>query len=273
MTQQAVTTSNSSGQHSKWPDLDLHYLVFEHDDFIVYLDSDLDVEWQTSDYYDKSGPNDPPRHNQILNLAASLECVPNDHHRRNVRLNFKRMVGEGVARSLDHDYGSADKMLEQARLYIADRNIETARLWQLSTGCILGVLCFMGGFTLWSFRHTLTNAWGDAAFFMLVAGAAGCIGAVFSMIFRMGHSFPTSEAPKQLHVLEAASRVLAGFISGILTAGAIQVGLLLPILGEAGKMQIGMLVAAMCSGASERLAPSLIAKLENGQIQKSAKRG
>ena len=61
MTQQAVATSHSSGQDSKWPDLDLHYLVFEHDDFIVYLDSDLDVEWQTSDRYDKSGPNDPPR--------------------------------------------------------------------------------------------------------------------------------------------------------------------------------------------------------------------
>lgn len=52
----------------------------------------------------------------------------------------------------------------------------------------------MGGFTLWSFRHALTNAWGDAAFFLLLAGAAGCIGAVFSMIFRMDNSFPTSEA-------------------------------------------------------------------------------
>jgi hypothetical protein len=273
MVEKVTKTLHSSGQHSKWPDLDLHYLVFEADDFIVYLDSDLDVEWQTSEDFDKSGPNDPTKHNQTLNLAASLECVPNDHHRRNVRLNFKRMVGEGVARSLDHDYDSANKILEQARLYIADRNVETARLWQLSTGCILGVLSFIGGYTLWSFRHSLVYAWGDAPFFLLLAGAAGCTGAVFSMIFRMGHNFPTSEAPRQLHILEAASRVLAGFMSGVLTAGAIRVGLLLPILGEAGKMQIGMLVAAMCSGASERLVPSLIAKLENDQIGKNTKKG
>lgn len=263
----------SAPETAKWPGIDNHYLILEAESFIVFLDSDLDVDWLTSDKYDETGPKDPAKHNEILNYAAGLECIPNSHHKRNVRLNFKRMVGEGVARSLDHDYDSAEKMLERARQYIGDRNVETARFWQLSTGCALGLLFASMGLGMWTLRVNLIGAWGDSFFFLILSGSAGAIGAVLSMIFRMGRSFPTSEAPKDLHILEAASRVFAGLISGVLIAGAVRVGLVLPILGRAGQLHVGMLVAAMTSGASERLAPSLIAKLESDRSNTGTRKG
>jgi hypothetical protein len=177
----------------KWPGIDVAYLILEAEEFIVFLDPDLDVDWMTSKQYDDGGPKDPSRRNEILNRAASLECIPNDHHKRSVRLNFKRMIGEGVARSLDNDYDSASRILDQAHAYIADRNVETARFWQLSTGCVLGVIFAFCEVLLWTLRVRLIGAWGESAYFLLAAIGAGCLGAVLSMIFRMGHSFPTSE--------------------------------------------------------------------------------
>ena len=104
-------------QKPKWPGIEVEHLVLETDEFIVWLDHDLDVDWQTSKKYDEAGPKDPVAQNEVLNLAAVLECVPSDHHERDIRLNFKRMIGEGIARSLDHDYESARKILELARAY------------------------------------------------------------------------------------------------------------------------------------------------------------
>jgi hypothetical protein len=47
-----------------------------------------------------------------------------------------------------------------------------------------------------------------------------------------------------------------------LISSSVKIGLILPVLGDARQTHGAMLVAAMVSGASERLAPSLIAKLE-----------
>jgi len=183
------------------------------------------------------------------------------------------MIGEGVARSLDHDYSSAKQMLEQARSYIADRNIETARYWQMVTACVLGLIVGLAGMALWTLRAYLTRAWGESVYFLVMSGAAGSLGAVMSMIFRMGHSFPTSESPKALHILEAISRVFAGCLSGLLIAGSIKIGLILPAFREAGQMHLAMLIAGMASGASERWAPSLIARLEGSSEKGQAEKG
>jgi hypothetical protein len=167
---------------SQWPGRDVHHLILSAGDFIVFLDNDLDVDWSTSDSYDASTTEDDRRErSEILIRAASVECIPNDHQRANIRLNFKRMIAEGVARALEHDYDSAKKILEEARLYIADRNVEKARYWQLFTACIIGVAVMLSGAGLWALRAYLTRVWGEPAYFLVLTGAAGSLGAVLSM--------------------------------------------------------------------------------------------
>lgn len=268
-----TATNNSSKPAPKWPGIDNSYLIFESDDFIVYLDSVLAIEWQTSDDYDKIGPKDSKKNNDILGRAATLECVPNEHHNRDVRIAFKRMVGEGIARSLDNDYESADNILKQARSYITDRNVEAARLWQLSTACLLGLTIGIVGLIFWTYRAGLIRAWGELVFFLVCSAGAGALGAILSMIFRMGNNFPTSEAPRRLHILEATARVLAGCLSGLLVAGSVNMGLILATFGDAGHLHVTMLVAAMASGASERWAPSLITQLSGSTGEKQLSKG
>ena len=257
----------------KWPGIQVEHLILEAADFVVWIDKDVDIDWQTSQKYDEAGPRDPAEWNAVLNRVAALECIPNDQHSRNIRLNFKRMIGEGVARGLDHDYESAKNILEQAGSYISDRNVEIARYWQLSTACMVGAVALAAGITMWVMRDVLTLKLGESGFFLILAGIAGSVGAVLSMIFRMGHSYPTSEAPKHLHVLEALSRAIAGCLSGVLIAGAVRVGLILPAFGRTGDTSAVMLIAAMASGASERLAPSLITRLEGGASKRPPKKG
>jgi hypothetical protein len=256
---------------TKWPKCEVHYLILAGDDFIVFLDRDLDVDWSTTQEWEdrNSGPS---RRGEILNRVASVECIPNDHQRANVRLNFKRMVGEGVARVLDGEYESADEILDEARRYIDARNVEKARYWQLCTACAIGVVVMLCALLLWRLREGVLQSWGEPVYFLVLAGTAGCIGAVLSMIFRMGKSSPTSESPRSLHLLEAGSRVLAGCFSALLTSGAVQVGLILSVLSGRDQMHAMMLVVGFASGASERLAPSIIARIENSPIEGSAKK-
>lgn len=262
-----------SSINQRWPGIQVEHLILAAADFIVWIDPDFDIDWQTSPKFDEAGPRDPEEWNAVLNRVAALECIPNEQHSRNVRLNFKRMIGEGIARGLDHDYESAKNILQQASSYIGDRNVEVARYWQLSTACILGSLSLLTGISSWALRDLLIRELGEPAFALLLAGLAGSLGAVLSMIFRMGHSYPTSEAPKQLHLLEAISRGIAGCLSGVLIAGAIKIGLILPALVRSGDTLAVMLVAAMTSGASERWAPSLIAKLEGSSGKHQPKKG
>jgi len=236
------------------------------------LDKDLDVDWSTTKEWD-ARIGDAKELGETLIRAAAVECIPNDHQRANVRLNFKRMIGEGVARALDGEYESAKKSLDQARAYIDARNVEKARYWQLCTACTLGVIFALWGLVLWSLRDHAIQSWGDSAFFLVLAGVAGSIRAVLSMIFRMGNSSPTSEAPKSLHILEAASRVLAGYFSALLASGAVQIGLILSVVAGSGQLHSVMLVVGLASGASERLAPSIIARVESRTAERPAKKG
>ena len=248
---------------TKWPGLDVKRLILETDGFIVFIDNDTDVDWRTTNQYDEGAKVESGDLNDILNRAAILECIPNDQHGETIRMNFKRMIGEGVARALDNDHQNATKILDKAESYITDRNIETARFWQLTTSTICGVCFALIGVCLWSLRNLLFPVWGETAFFLLFSAVAGAVGANLSFIFRIGNAKITSEAIRRLHILEALSRIFGGAISGVAISLLVNLGILVPLFKNVGNMPLAMLGAGLIAGASERWVPSLIVKIEN----------
>lgn len=256
----------------RWPNADINYLILDDGDFIVFIDSDIDVDWETSDAYDEKGLGDPKRHNDILNRVATIECIPNNHQKVSIRMNFKRMIGEGLARSLDHDYDNAGKILDNAERYITERNIETARIWQLTYSTATGLACALIGFVpLWSFRSFFSQNWGETALFSCLAACAGAVGANLSFIFRIGKTQITSEAVKELHILESVCRILGGAICGLIVSFLIQLGILIPIFENTNNTHLAMVTAGFIAGASERWVPSLIAKIESSSMDKREK--
>jgi hypothetical protein len=246
------------------------FLVYECADFIVYLDEDIDVYWQSVGGLKRADEN---RHNDILNRAATLECIPNDHHPDSIRINFKRMVAEGIVRSLENDYENAEEILVAANEYITRRNTEVARRWQLTTTLVLSIAVALAGLLVWAFRATLRQAWGDTAFYIILAGLAGAPGAALSIILRIGRVRTTSEAPRLLHITEATARIIAGSLSAFLVAAMVRIGILLPTLADSGHLHIAMVALAFIAGASERWVPSIVAAYEKVPTKKPEKTG
>lgn len=177
------------------------------------------------------------------------------------------MVGEGVARSLKHDYPGANQILDEAEQYISQRNRELARFWQLSSGASLALSLALIGIIIWVCREPATAAIGRTALFLILSGLAGALGAFLSMVFRMGTAMPTSEAPCRLHILEAFSRILAGAISGLLISAFVKIGLLFPAASKTLDLELTMVVVGLAAGISEKWVPSIVEKLHDSTMK------
>ncbi len=246
-----------------WPGLPIEQLVLSTKDFIIFINHDLNTDWKTSDDYDRKGPENLQRHNQIMNLAAKTECIPSDYHTRSIRINFKSMIGEAIARSLKHDYENAERMLRDANEYITERNIEKSRYWYLSACGATAFMISLIGYIAWYFRQYLIASLGAAAFFLSLSCTAGALGALLSVIMRLGKATLNPAAGQSLHHLEGFYRIVAGCLSAFLIAFAVKLELLVPVFSQVEHTHIAMIFAGFIAGASERWAPSLISKLES----------
>ena len=60
----------------KWSGLPIKYLILSCDEFIVFIDNDNDIDWQTSDAFDeaekKLSLEDKKEYNRIFNELASV---------------------------------------------------------------------------------------------------------------------------------------------------------------------------------------------------------
>jgi hypothetical protein len=109
-----------------WGKLKIRHVVLGSEQFIVYLDDVLDIEWKTTGEWDATHPKDRVRFRTIINGAARIETDDWDYSDERRTLNFKRQVAEAIACALEGDYDHGDKMLEVADQYrmriLADRD-------------------------------------------------------------------------------------------------------------------------------------------------------
>lgn len=255
----------------QWPGLDVEHLVLSTKDFIVFVDSKLDVDWATSANYDEIGAKDLTAHNEILNKAAFLESLPSEKSCKKVKLHFKRMLGEGIVRSIKHDYVSAQRMLETAESFIQARNSELARAWYLIGSGLFTTSILVFGIFIWINRSDLINFIGQNLFILFIAATAGSVGAMLSVIMRMGSTSLDSAAGRNLHFLESISKIVAGMISAVLVALAVNAEILLPVFNKIDNKTTAIVLAALVAGASERLAPSIIQTIEEKAVLKKKK--
>lgn len=250
---------------------EIAYLIIATDHHVVFIDKDLDVDWETAEgETSQQDSTDSADFNGILNRVAALEATPSDELRPTMKLQFKRLLGEGVARALDEDYEGARAILDEAHTYITARSQEASRSWYLSASGIVTVPFLLVGLFSWIFRDSLRTILGATVFWLVISACAGAAGALLSVIWRTGKQQFDSSAGRHLHYLEAASRICAGAISGILVGAAVQAQLFLTALIHNGNMPMVMMLSALASGSSERLATSIMADLSNTRKQNNA---
>jgi hypothetical protein len=101
----------------KWGLPEKYHLILSDPDFIVYLDEELDIEWQTSPAWDEKYPADPNRHRFLVNRVAELEAAEWDYSDDKRTRNYKRQLAEVLANSFENDYENAEAMLNRVENY------------------------------------------------------------------------------------------------------------------------------------------------------------
>jgi hypothetical protein len=255
-----MSSNDSYEEFDQWPGMKSRWLVLETDTFIVCLDPDLDVDWRTGQEY--PGNKDSVAFHKILNRQALLESMPNHDLAEKIRLSFKRMIGEAVARALSHDYANAEKILDNAEQFYVARQGELARSWYLATGGVTTLVIGSAGVVMWLLRQPVKSIVGTLVFWLMMCAIAGAGGAFLSIIMRMGKATLDSAAGKTLHCLECLSRIIAGMIFAVIVALAIHSELILPVYRKIQTPHAFLILFALIGGASERFAPSIIESLE-----------
>ena len=249
----------------QWSHHEWEHLVAAKQDFVVHVDKQLDIDWETSVNYDQiekanSAFNSSAKH-EILTRGAILEATPCSELPRAIQIQFKRLVGEAYCCCFEFDYDRARKVLKAAEQFIQARSEERARSWYLTaSGCSAGILAIVLCIA-WAARSFLTELIGLTAFWVGVSVLTGGIGALLSVITRAGRLQIDCSAGRALHNLEGSSRIVAGAISGGLAGLAVLSGILFQSISESHLMAVVILVATS-AGYTERMAPSIISSCD-----------
>ncbi|MEE7626932.1 hypothetical protein V3O24_12230 [Methylobacter sp. Wu8] len=249
----------------KWGKLNLKLLVIDTEHYIVFIDNEEYLDWITSKEYDSKGHKDNSKHNEVMNMVALLECKPIDHFDKKTKLDFKRLLGEAIARSLSHDYPKAEHILQHTESYIKDRGKELSRRWYLDTAGKTTAVCLLIGVYAWIFREYSIGVFGIKAFYFGLSMVAGALGALLSIIFRMGKENLDCLAGREIHEIESMYRIIAGMLSAFLGSLLVRTDLFLPVFSKANNIEMAVVLVGFIAGMSERFAPSISTKIENGK--------
>ena len=246
----------------KWGALDIKHLIIDTKDYIVFIDNDLDLDWITTTDYDSRGHKTPDLHSDILNRIALLECRPNGHFDQKITVDYKRLLGEALARSFSGEYDSANKIISESELYVDQRGMELSRRWYLSAAGLLCLILALIAFMVWPFRDWFIHIWGERFFTYATAMVFGSLGALLSIILRTGSEQFDCHAGRALHQIESSYRVVAGMLSALLAVLAVKSEFILPFLNGDSDQNTVLYFVAFVSGMSERIAPSITTKIE-----------
>ncbi len=252
--------------HEKWAHMELAHLILSTKDFVVGIDKNGKIDWETSVEYDDRVLENDAKHRSLLGRASLLEETPSEYLQAGAQFSFKRLIGEAIALSLQHDYSNAAKMLEAAANFFRDRSEEVSRRWYLSASALMALPFMLLGLVVWTLRQYIVPFEGVISFWLLFATVAGSMGALLSVIGRSGKLRFDCSSGRSLHYLEGASRIWAGALSGFVVGLAVRFGIILAPLSHGGSVHGVMLLAAFAAGAGERLVTSIISEFDSTQV-------
>lgn len=242
------------------PDLNKKILevILGTENFCVYLDTDCFVQWKTTDSHQGQSYQ-----GSILNKVASLEAQSQFIKETKVLQTVRRRIGEGLARCL----GGSPEEDSFAALHEVEADIQAKnrviswRWYFLSAMKLTGAAVVLFG-VLWVFRSFFNHVVGSTAFEVILGTLCGSFGALLSVMSRSDRLVIDANAGEFLHHLEGYSRIIAGFVGGFLVSLAVKAELFAGGVTFSGNEFALMLFFCTVAGASERLVPSLIMRVD-----------
>jgi hypothetical protein len=242
--------------------------VLEADEFFVFINTDGNCDYKTSDVYDKTGPKDKAKYARLMSEAAEVENLSHEFLPYTSKLAFKKLVAEGIVRCLEHEYAAAKLAFQAARSYLERRQNRQSRQWYLTAAVVVTTLLAAPFFIYLGYiapapLTTFTQH--------LLFVEAGFIGALFSIMWRMGKTSFDSDADRNIHQWEAAVRIIGGGIAATLVMLAVKAKMLLANFITTDNEIYAMLFLCMAAGALEKWVPSLIAGVGKQKLDTDSK--
>lgn len=235
--------------------------------FIVYIDTDLCVQWHTTDDH-----KEPEYCGEVLNIVARLEAQSNFINNKLMLFDFRKRIGEGLARCLSgYPKENAITALKEVAVELKARNKEVSWIWYFQASYWVTLALAVVFAMCWLKRDTLRAEINPIAFEAILGAICGTFGALLSVTARSNRLTFDANAGKNLHTLEGLARVAAGFIGALLVALAIKAGLILGGTTFSGNKFALLLCICIVAGASERLVPSLITTVEKATSNEEGK--
>jgi hypothetical protein len=258
-----MSKKRPNNSYRQWDHLPIEFPIHETQDYIVFLDPKLEVDWETSDKYDNE-KREPEGFTEIMRRYSELESSISDGTSRGNRKQAERLIALGIDAGLKGDVAAAHRCMSAAAEFIELRNKEIGKrlyVWGAVRATVVFVLV---GAIAWACRRYVEPLLGELPFSLVLYGAGGSIGALFFVLRGVGLALPDPQADKDLHVTEATWRIVLGVLGAVVVCLAARTGLLLGPVMTLPQAKYFLMLVAIVAGRSETLAPDLMLKLEAG---------
>lgn len=236
-----------------WPRLDeIGWLILETDDFIVFIDKEDDLDWVTRVEPTKEASQKIAKiRAEVSNLEPRSSEWP-----REIKLAFRRLLGEALAFAFDGDFARAQQMVGFARGFWQGRSREVARVAYLKGCAIVSILILTLWFLLWWTRSMLPPTMVP----VLTAVSAGSLGAMYSVLLRSNKVTLEPNSPTALHVLDGGIRIITGMLGALVVFLAWKLKVVADVVPAPERELVACAFIGLIAGASERFAPSILEK-------------
>ena len=238
------------------------YIVYSTSNFIVSIDKNMSLDWQTLDSYSAYAPD----FGEIIGSCELSDALVDRIFGDSLnRFAYKKMLGSVIARLLDDGNSiSARRQLAIVDERINEHGRERVRMayiyYSLTTVLFVGILlgiCFL--FQIPLLRYGLN----DLRRVIIICSLLGGVGAFITTFVRFKNYTGSLVAGIMIHRLDGFLRIFYGLIAGLIMILAIKANILVGFANES-KNSIPWLYyfLAMIAGASEILIPNLIRQTE-----------
>ena len=223
--------------------------------YIVYLDIEDDLDWSITDKEEKI--LDGEKFWKLMAIVNSMQnrpCVIQLDKKKKRQYNC--LLGTALILAIERREEEFEKCIKEAEKYIEEREYEITRKWNAEICCVTFIVISL----LYSLDRGILN--NDSQINCLNFLWYGAIGVLFSVLQHNAYINASCTAGKTLLICEVISKYIVGMISSFIVIYAFKTGIFMTGFVAEKHEKDFMLLLGIVAGFSERLAPSLIGKIE-----------
>ena len=232
----------------------------KEDDFIVFIDTDLDIDWINNAPMDQ-------KIDKAVSYAESIGAKRCKHMPREQILEFKRLIGQAIVNAFQGATDQSISLAEDGAQFLKQRTVERSRSWTL-VAAHLFLIIFSTALMLCCNRlNSFGNVQSVDSDLLSLAIQGGFIGAYLSVIQKAGRGEWDAAAGRQIHYVEVFTKLFAGGVLGCIAFALSRSVDAPPSLKAIASDSYSLFIFSVAAGFFERLIPKMISNYTKSEKQ------